>query len=98
MIAATDRPFSNAYTSERELSMSCKVCNGRQAQFAAEVCIHFSGIRRLDHPSVFEFPTLLVCMECGFSVFNVSQADLAVLAKSQQSFPPSPKGSSAEAG
>jgi hypothetical protein len=66
--------------------MVCKACGGRQAQFPAEVCIHFSGIRQLDAASVFKFPTILVCLECGFSVFNISQADLALLATSLQAF------------
>jgi len=71
--------------------MLCKVCGGGQAQFPAEVCIHFSCIRQLDAASVFEFPMILVCLKCGLSVFNISQADLALLATSHQAFP-SPSG------
>jgi hypothetical protein len=59
--------------------MACKLCGGNQAQFPAEVCIHSSGRENLDKPPVFEFPKVLVCLECGFASFRISEIDLTLL-------------------
>jgi hypothetical protein len=60
--------------------MACKLCGGNQAQFPAEVCIHFPGRENLDKPPVFEFPKVLICLECGFASFKVSETHLTLLA------------------
>ena len=61
--------------------MSCPSCaSSRQAEFAAEVNIHFRGIKNLDQPGVLVFPKVLVCMDCGFSRFGVQDGELARLA------------------
>jgi hypothetical protein len=61
--------------------MSCPSCaSSRQAEFPAEVNIHFCGIKNLDQPGILVFPKVLVCMDCGFSRFGVQDSELARLA------------------
>jgi len=60
--------------------MHCAFCaSSNQAEFPAEVNIHFSGVKNLDRPSVMVFPKLLVCLDCGFSQFTSPAAGLALL-------------------
>jgi len=35
--------------------------------------IHFSGLKNLAEPGVWEFSKLVVCMNCGFSHFKIQQ-------------------------
>jgi hypothetical protein len=41
--------------------------------------IHFSGLRNIDNPGILAFPKILVCLDCGFSQFTISNAGLALL-------------------
>ena len=51
----------------REVGMSCLSCGSKkQAEFSAEMLIHFVGFKNLDKPGVWLFPALLVCLDCGF--------------------------------
>ena len=60
--------------------MSCAVCTSvNEAEFTAEMMIHFSGMRNLDNPGVLAFPKVSVCLDCGFSRFNTPEADLGIL-------------------
>lgn len=60
--------------------MSCTACTSeRQAEFRAEINIHFSGREGLDKPGVLIFPKLLVCLNCGTAEFAIAGAELAVL-------------------
>lgn len=60
--------------------MSCAVCTSRhQAEFNAEVNIHFPGLTNADKPGIFVFPKLLVCLNCGFSRFMTPASELAQL-------------------
>ena len=62
--------------------MSCQSCaSGREKEFAAEINIHFSGLKNLDKPGVLVFPKILVCLDCGFSRFTAPEAALALLAQ-----------------
>jgi hypothetical protein len=62
--------------------MTCLSCqSGKQAELTAEMLIHFPGLKNLDKPAVLLFPTLLVCLDCGFSRFTVTAAELGSLAK-----------------
>ena len=57
--------------------MYCPSCaSSRQAEFSAEINIHFRGLQELDKPSVMVFPTVLVCLDCGLSRFITAQAEL----------------------
>ena len=61
--------------------MCCPSCaSGRQAEFSAEINIHYHGLQNLDRPGVFVFPEILVCLDCGFSVFDIPEAELAQFA------------------
>lgn len=60
-------------------SMSC--ASGKEAEFSAEINIHFSGLKNLDKPTVWVFPKLSVCLDCGFSWCTVPKAELALLAR-----------------
>ena len=61
--------------------MTCRICSSdNQAEFAAEMVIHFSGLKNLDNPGVSVFPKLLVCLGCGFSRFTVPETALLLLA------------------
>jgi hypothetical protein len=63
--------------------MSCTGCTSeRQAEFGAEINIHFCGREGLDKPGVWIFPKLLVCLDCGTAQFAVAGAELAVLESS----------------
>jgi hypothetical protein len=62
--------------------MSCPLCgSGNDAEFAAEMIIHFRGLENLDKPSVWVFPKLLVCLDCGSSYFTVPKSELVSLAR-----------------
>jgi len=61
--------------------MSCLSCrSSNQAEFPTEMLIHFGGLKNLDKPGVLVFPTLLVCLDCGFVQSTVPAAELASLA------------------
>jgi hypothetical protein len=60
--------------------MSCLSCaSGNQAEYTSEINIHFPGLKNLDKPSVFVFPKLLVCLDCGCSWFTTPETELALL-------------------
>jgi hypothetical protein len=62
--------------------MHCELCrSGNQAEFSAEMMIHFSGLRNIDDSGLLAFPKILVCLNCGFSQFVMTQAELARLRK-----------------
>jgi len=62
------------------MSCSCH-CHPAKEHFTAEVCIHFPGIENLGKPSVFIFPSLSVCLECGVAEFVVNGRELQELKK-----------------
>ena len=62
--------------------MACALCaSNNQAIFTAEMNIHSTGMENLDKPSVWVFPELLICLDCGFLQFAVPAAELALLAR-----------------
>ena len=58
---------------------TCKCSSKNRDTFTAEVAIHFSGIEGLNKPIVWVFPQLIVCLDCGFTEFVVSERELNVL-------------------
>jgi hypothetical protein len=61
--------------------MSCLACgSNKQAEFSAEMLIHFIGIKNLDKPGVWLFPRLFVCLDCGFLRSTVPEPELTSLA------------------
>ncbi len=62
--------------------MLCRVCaSERRTEYASEINVHFSGAKSLDQPSVFVFPRISVCLDCGFSSFKLAAGELAELAQ-----------------
>jgi len=62
--------------------VSCRSCTShKEAEFIAEVMIHFTGLHNLDKPGVLVFPRLFVCLDCGFSRFTTPEAELTQLAR-----------------
>lgn len=60
--------------------MKCKSCSSEnQGKFVSEINVHFTGLENLDKPSVFVFPRLLVCMDCGFAEFAMTANELQLL-------------------
>lgn len=60
--------------------MYCPSCtSSRQAEFTAEVNLHFRGIHSLDHPGVLAFPKVVVCLDCGLARFTTTKSQLANL-------------------
>jgi hypothetical protein len=63
--------------------VSCRSCGSHEeAEFTAEVLIHFTGLYNLDKPGVLGFPSLLVCLNCGSPRFITPAAALTQLARS----------------
>jgi hypothetical protein len=61
--------------------MSCAVCrSSNQAEFPAEVHIHFPRLSDVGKPGFFVFPRILVCLDCGASSFVMPDSELAELA------------------
>ena len=60
--------------------MSCSSCNSsNQAEFPSEMLVHFPGRENLGKPSVWMFPSLLVCLDCGFLQSTVPASELEQL-------------------
>jgi len=60
--------------------MACGSCGTeRQAEFTAEINIHFPGAEGLDRPAVWAFPKLAVCLGCGQTSFTIPKAELRLL-------------------
>jgi hypothetical protein len=64
--------------------MFCPSCaSGTLAEFSAEILIHYSGLKNLDRPGVFVFPTVSICLNCGSSQFKIPSDELASLKATQ---------------
>ena len=60
--------------------MNCGSClSGNQAEFTAEMIIHFSGLKYLNNPGVWAFPKVSVCLDCGVARFALQEAELCLL-------------------
>jgi hypothetical protein len=66
------------------IRMICKACQStHQGEFQAEINIHFSGKENLDKPTVWVFPKLLICLDCGFTEFRIPKPQLEPLAATE---------------
>jgi hypothetical protein len=64
-------------------AMACKMCqSANQKAFPAEVNIHFPGMSGIDIPTVWVFPRLSVCLDCGLTEFHVDRSNLQALSDS----------------
>ncbi|MGA7637860.1 MAG: hypothetical protein WA690_18685 [Candidatus Acidiferrales bacterium] len=62
--------------------MPCKSCGLlNQKKFSAEMGIHFLRAENIDKPTVWVFPEVIVCLDCGTAEFAVPEAALRQLEK-----------------
>lgn len=61
-----------------QMCPSCESTNRRE--FTAEINIHFPGMKGLDIPTVWLFPTISVCMNCGTAQFTTPETKRKELA------------------
>ena len=59
--------------------------HNNEKQFPAEINIHFPGMEGLDKPSVWAFPRLLVCLDCGLTQFKIAETPLRQLSEGESS-------------
>lgn len=63
--------------------MTCKSCGSeRWRRFNSEIAIHFPGLEGLDKPVVLVFPKITVCLDCGFTEFQIDGKELRTLGES----------------
>jgi hypothetical protein len=43
------------------------------------MAIHFPGLKNVNKPTVWLFPEVLICLDCGVSEFTVPETELRVL-------------------
>src|SRR5215475_9421356 len=58
--------------------MTCKYCHSpNQNEFPSEINIHPpQAVNNLNKPTVWAFPLLVICNDCGFSEFVLSEGEL----------------------
>jgi len=62
--------------------MPCKSCGSAdQKKFIGEMGIRSPGLKNIDKPTVWVFPQLIVCLDCGTAEFVVPEAQLRELAR-----------------
>ena len=62
--------------------MICKRCSSKDLNtFNTEINMHFPGWEGLDMASVWAFPKVRVCLNCGFAEFDVPDRELRMLAE-----------------
>jgi hypothetical protein len=66
---------------EKEIR-SCLLCKTKnQAEFTAEINVHFRGLKNIDNSGVLFVPNVVVCLDCGFSRFTTPETELARLGR-----------------
>lgn len=59
--------------------MCCMLCRSEnQRVFYSELNIHFPGLKNLTR-TVWAFPSLLVCLNCGFTELKIEEPALQLL-------------------
>jgi hypothetical protein len=60
--------------------VACSFCtSSNQTEFPAEVGLHLPDLRDADKRSVFVFPKVLICLDCGCSSFMTPVPELEQL-------------------
>jgi hypothetical protein len=58
-------------------AIGCVRCSSENVgQFAAEMNIHFPGYEGLTEPTVWVFPQLTVCLNCGYTKSSIPESEL----------------------
>jgi hypothetical protein len=61
--------------------MLCHACHSPNArEYTAEINIHFPGVKGLNIPTVWVFPRISICLNCGLTQFTIPDAELKTLA------------------
>ena len=64
--------------------MACVSCQSLNTSvYPAELNIHHPGMEGLDRPTVWAFPRLLICLDCGFTNFTLPDDQLRELSDSR---------------
>jgi len=78
--SSTKEPLNNFLLAESEIKLPCKLCQSHnQNTFPTEMNIHFPGPNNLTKPSVWAFPKIVVCLDCGFTEFRIQETELCLL-------------------
>jgi hypothetical protein len=65
---------------EKAVMFLCKSCaSENQTECGTEIMIHLSGLKNLDKLPILVFPKLLICLDCGFTEFTISETQLRLL-------------------
>lgn len=73
--------------------MRCRLCSSaNEAEFTAEMMIHFSGRKHLENPGVLTFPKMLVCLDCGSTQFTIAETELNLLREGNAPFTAAEQG------
>lgn len=60
--------------------MVCVSCESSNlSAYPSEINIHHPGMEGLDKPTVWAFPRLFVCLDCGFTQFTLASDQLCEL-------------------
>ena len=60
--------------------MLCPSCHsGKIREYNAEINVHFPGMNGLNIPTVWVFPRVLVCLDCGQAQFTIPDAERKTL-------------------
>ena len=66
--------------------MTCSSCQSLHVRvYPAELNIHHPGMEGLDKPSVWAFPYLTVCLDCGATQFSLTDDQVRELGESDSS-------------
>jgi hypothetical protein len=64
--------------------MRCKACGSQNlGRFNGELAIHFQGLENINEITVFVFPKLVICRDCGLGEFIVPEKELSLLTKNR---------------
>jgi hypothetical protein len=65
--------------------MRCELCSSaHQAEFPADMMIHFSGLKHLANPGVLAFSKVSICLDCGYSRSNIPETELRQLREASE--------------
>jgi hypothetical protein len=60
--------------------MLCPSCHsGKIREYTAEINVHLPGMKGLNIPTVWVFPRVLVCLDCGHAEFMVPEDERKTL-------------------
>ena len=62
--------------------MACLACKSNDvAEFGAEIAVHSPTELSVPTPHLMVFPTLVVCLRCGFTGFKLRDEELRMIAE-----------------